>query len=69
MVVKRGGRFLCLRLSHIDIPVFKDIYDFYAFSVIPSMGGLVSCCRESYQYLVESIRRYPPQDKFCLNGS
>ncbi|KAI4342330.1 hypothetical protein MLD38_026968 [Melastoma candidum] len=64
-VLKRGGRFLCLELSHVDIPIFKDIYDFYSFSVIPSMGEFVSGDRESYQYLVESIRRFPPQEKFA----
>ncbi|KAE9621285.1 hypothetical protein Lal_00023606 [Lupinus albus] len=64
-VLKRGGRFLCLELSHVDIPVFKDLYDYYSFSVIPSIGELVAGDRESYQYLVESIRRFPSQDKFA----
>nr|KJB22025.1 hypothetical protein B456_004G025900 [Gossypium raimondii] len=60
-VLKRGGRFLCLELSHVDIPVFKELYDFYSFSVIPRLGEIVAGDRESYQYLVESIRRFPPQ--------
>lgn len=64
-VLKKGGRFLCLELSHVDIPVFKNIYDYYSFSVIPAVGELVAGDRESYQYLVESIRRFPPQDKFA----
>ncbi|XP_054783247.1 2-methoxy-6-polyprenyl-1,4-benzoquinol methylase, mitochondrial [Prosopis cineraria] len=64
-VLKRGGRFLCLELSHVDIPIFKELYDLYSFSVIPAMGELVAGDRESYQYLVESIRRFPPQDKFA----
>ncbi|XP_017983270.1 PREDICTED: 2-methoxy-6-polyprenyl-1,4-benzoquinol methylase, mitochondrial [Theobroma cacao] len=64
-VLKRGGRFLCLELSHVEVPVFKELYDFYSFSVIPQLGELVAGDRESYQYLVESIRRFPPQEKFA----
>nr|XP_028955305.1 2-methoxy-6-polyprenyl-1,4-benzoquinol methylase, mitochondrial-like isoform X2 [Malus domestica] len=64
-VLKRGGRFLCLELSHVDIPVFKEFYDFYSFSVIPALGELVAGDRKSYQYLVESIGRFPPQEKFA----
>ncbi|XP_072950794.1 2-methoxy-6-polyprenyl-1,4-benzoquinol methylase, mitochondrial [Typha angustifolia] len=64
-VLKRGGRFLCLELSHVDLPIFKQIYDYYSFSVIPAVGELVAGDRESYQYLVESIRRFPNQDKFA----
>ncbi|AQK97969.1 2-methoxy-6-polyprenyl-14-benzoquinol methylase mitochondrial [Zea mays] len=64
-VLKRGGRFLCLELSHVDVPVFKEIYDVYSFSVIPTIGELVAGDRQSYQYLVESIRRFPNQEKFA----
>ncbi|GAV76010.1 Ubie_methyltran domain-containing protein [Cephalotus follicularis] len=64
-VLKRGGRFLCLELSQVDIPVFKELYDYYSFSVIPALGELVAGDRDSYQYLVESIRRFPPQEKFA----
>ncbi|OIT33287.1 PREDICTED: 2-methoxy-6-polyprenyl-1,4-benzoquinol methylase, mitochondrial [Nicotiana attenuata] len=64
-VLKRGGRFLCLELSHVDIPVYKNLYDAYSFSVIPAVGELVTGDRESYQYLVESIRRFPPQEVFA----
>ncbi|KAK6921805.1 UbiE/COQ5 methyltransferase, partial [Dillenia turbinata] len=64
-VLKRGGRFLCLELSHVEVPVFKPLYDYYSFSVIPSIGQFVAGDRESYQYLVESIRRFPSQEKFA----
>ncbi|PIA36862.1 hypothetical protein AQUCO_03200081v1 [Aquilegia coerulea] len=64
-VLKRGGRFLCLEFSRVDIPILKELYDLYSFSVIPAVGELVAGDRESYQYLVESIRRFPPQDKFA----
>ncbi|KAM1067488.1 hypothetical protein FF1_022734 [Malus domestica] len=65
-VLKRGGRFLCLELNHVDIAVFKEFYDYYSFSVIPALGELVAGDKESYQYLVESIRRFPPQYKLAL---
>uniref|UniRef100_A0A5B6YFW8 2-methoxy-6-polyprenyl-1,4-benzoquinol methylase, mitochondrial n=1 Tax=Davidia involucrata TaxID=16924 RepID=A0A5B6YFW8_DAVIN len=64
-VLRRGGRFLCLELSHIEVPVFKQLYDYYSFLVIPVLGELVTGDRESYQYLVESIRRFPSQEKFA----
>lgn len=64
-VLKRGGRFLCLELSHVELPVFKQLYDYYSFSVIPALGELVAGDRDSYQYLVESIRRFPSQEKFA----
>lgn len=63
-VLRRGGRFLCLELSHVNIPGFREIYDFYSFSVIPSVGEIVAGDRASYQYLVESIRKFPSQEKF-----
>ncbi|XP_075668874.1 2-methoxy-6-polyprenyl-1,4-benzoquinol methylase, mitochondrial-like isoform X1 [Castanea sativa] len=64
-VLKQGGRFLCLELSHVEVPVFKELYDYYSFSVIPAVGELVAGDRNSYQYLVESIRRFPSQETFA----
>ncbi|KAL5771566.1 hypothetical protein ACOSP7_015720 [Xanthoceras sorbifolium] len=64
-VLKRGGRFLCLELSQVEVPLFKELYNYYSFSVIPAIGELVAGDRDSYQYLVESIRRFPPQEKFA----
>ncbi|KAL8137198.1 hypothetical protein V2J09_003199 [Rumex salicifolius] len=64
-VLKRGGRFLCLELSHVKAPLFNQLYDYYSFNVIPSVGELVAGDRDSYQYLVESIRRFPSQDVFA----
>ncbi|KAJ8447656.1 hypothetical protein Cgig2_031710 [Carnegiea gigantea] len=64
-VLRRGGRFLCLELSHVEAPIFKQLYDYYSFSIIPYVGELVVGDRDSYQYLVESIRRFPSQDVFA----
>ncbi|KAG9446413.1 hypothetical protein H6P81_012541 [Aristolochia fimbriata] len=64
-VLKKGGRFLCLELSHVELPIFKELYDYYSFSIIPAMGEVVAGDRDSYQYLVESIRRFPKQEVFA----
>ena len=60
-VLKPGGHFLCLEFSHVVLPVLDDIYDTYSFRVLPALGQAVANDRESYQYLVESIRRFPDQ--------
>lgn len=60
-VLKPGGRFMCLEFSHLDNAVMQQIYDAYSFSVIPALGQVVADDRASYQYLVESIRKFPKQ--------
>lgn len=64
-VLKPGGRFYCLEFSHVVVPVLRDIYDSYSFHLLPRLGGMVAGDRESYQYLVESIRRFPEQQALC----
>ena len=64
-VLKPGGRFLCLEFSQVDIPMLDRLYDLYSFNAIPIMGGLVAGDSESYRYLVESIRKFPDQDKLA----
>ena len=58
-VLRPGGRFLCLEFSKVDVPGLDAIYDAYSFEVIPRMGQWVTGDRDSYRYLVESIRRFP----------
>jgi demethylmenaquinone methyltransferase/2-methoxy-6-polyprenyl-1,4-benzoquinol methylase len=60
-VLKPGGRFLCLEFSQVVLPVLKEFYDVYSFRVLPWMGRVVAGDRDSYLYLVESIRRFPAQ--------
>ncbi|KAK6235531.1 hypothetical protein SCA6_010868 [Theobroma cacao] len=64
-VLNLGGRFLCLELTRMEIPVIKELYDFYSFTVVPAVGKLVTGDRDSYQYLVESIGSFPPQETFA----
>jgi demethylmenaquinone methyltransferase / 2-methoxy-6-polyprenyl-1,4-benzoquinol methylase len=58
-VLRIGGRFLCLELSHVDVPGVDRLYDLYSFNVIPALGRLVTHDVEAYRYLIESIRRFP----------
>lgn len=60
-VLKPGGRFFCLEFSHVENPLLAKAYDLYSFNVIPRIGALVAKDRDSYQYLVESIRKFPSQ--------
>ena len=63
-VLKPGGRYMCLVFSHIvDCAILKQIYDSYSFHAIPIIGQMVTNDRDSYQYLVESIRTFCIQEK------
>lgn len=62
-VLKPGGRFFCLEFSHVVIPLLADLYDRYSFAILPRIGQLVARDRDAYQYLVESIRRFPAQEE------
>jgi demethylmenaquinone methyltransferase/2-methoxy-6-polyprenyl-1,4-benzoquinol methylase len=63
-VLKAGGQFVCLEFSHTVLPLLDMVYDAYSFNVIPALGEWVTGDRASYQYLVESIRRFPDQERF-----
>ena len=63
-VLKRGGRFLCLEFSEIDVPVLDKIYEAYSFTVIPAVGKVVTGDGEPYRYLVESIAKFPTAEEF-----
>ena len=63
-VLRPGGRFLCLEFSRPPAPALARLYDAYSFRVIPFMGEQIAGDRASYQYLVESIRRFPDQKTF-----
>jgi len=63
-VLKPGGRFACLEFSHMATKELQAAYDAYSFNIIPPMGGLVTGDKDSYQYLVESIRQFPKQEDF-----
>ncbi len=64
-VLKPGGRIMVLEFSQLPNPGLQWAYDRYSFNVIPAMGQIVAGDRDSYQYLVESIRKFPDQDMFA----
>jgi len=63
-VLKKGGRFMCMEFSHVNLPVFHQVYDWYSVNIIPYLGQVIMNDKQSYQYLVESIRRFPCQEDF-----
>jgi demethylmenaquinone methyltransferase/2-methoxy-6-polyprenyl-1,4-benzoquinol methylase len=64
-VLKPGGRFFCLEFSRPGAEALRKAYDAYSFKVIPAIGQWVANDRDAYQYLVESIRRFPDQPTFA----
>ncbi len=64
-VLRPGGHFLCLEFSQVVLPLLDRLYDLYSFRVLPAMGAAVAGDAEAYRYLVESIRRFPPQDELA----
>ena len=64
-VLKVGGHFLCLEFSECQVPVLDRLYDLHSFQVIPQLGKLAAGAAEPYQYLVESIRKFPSQERFA----
>ncbi|KAI8441779.1 hypothetical protein MSG28_005467 [Choristoneura fumiferana] len=63
-VLSPGGRFMCLEFSHLPNDALQWAYDRYSFQVIPVLGQLIAGQWKPYQYLVESIRQFPNQEKF-----
>jgi demethylmenaquinone methyltransferase/2-methoxy-6-polyprenyl-1,4-benzoquinol methylase len=63
-VLRPGGRLMVLEFSQLPNPLMQKAYDLYSFNVIPRMGQMIANDRDSYQYLVESIRNFPDQETF-----
>ncbi|NOD65453.1 MULTISPECIES: bifunctional demethylmenaquinone methyltransferase/2-methoxy-6-polyprenyl-1,4-benzoquinol methylase UbiE [unclassified Ruegeria] len=63
-VLKPGGRLMVLEFSQLPNDGLQKLYDLYSFNVIPRMGKLIANDFDSYQYLVESIRKFPDQETF-----
>jgi len=64
-VLRIGGRFLCLEFSSVDVPGLDALYELYSFQLIPRVGHAVTGDRDAYQYLVESIRKFPKPKAFA----
>jgi len=63
-VLKKGGKFICLEFSKVEDIFIQKIYDTYSFKIIPKIGEVILKDHDSYQYLVESIRKFPDQKSF-----
>lgn len=63
-VLRPGGRLMVLEFSQLPNDGLQKLYDLYSFNVIPRMGQMIANDRDSYQYLVESIRNFPDQQTF-----
>lgn len=64
-VLKPGGIFACLEFGKVGLPILGEVYRQYSFNVIPSLGQILAGDRDSYQYLVESIEKFPTQPQFA----
>lgn len=64
-VLRPGGRFMCLEFSRLAVAGLAPVYDAYSFKVLPRVGQMVAGDRAAYQYLAESIRQFPDQDRFA----
>lgn len=64
-VLRYGGRFFCLEFSTNEWPGFAQVYDAYLHHLVPKLGKLIADDEDSYRYLIESIRRFPPMPLFA----
>lgn len=64
-VLKRGGRLLVLEFSEVTMPLLDTFYEQWSFKAIPRFGKMITGDAEPYQYLVESIRKFPNQEDFA----
>ena len=64
-VLKPGGRFFCLEFSQVQNPYLAKAYDVYSRLIIPKIGKYVTQDEDSYQYLIESIRKFPKAEALC----
>ena len=64
-VLKWGGHFMCLEFTPAVSPLLQALYDLYSFRMLPWLGQVVTGNRDAYTYLVESIRRFPPQSELA----
>jgi len=63
-ILKSQGKFICLEFSKVNNEILRKFYELYSFNIIPKIGDLVTKDQNSYQYLVESIEKFPKQEEF-----
>jgi demethylmenaquinone methyltransferase/2-methoxy-6-polyprenyl-1,4-benzoquinol methylase len=65
-VLKPGGKLMCLEFSRPTASLFRWLYDFYSFHIMPLLGWLIVGSKQAYTYLPESIRVFPLPDELSL---
>ena len=60
-VLKPGGKLVILEFSTPIIPGFRQLFQFYFAHILPRIGGAVSGSRGAYEYLPDSVSRFPDQ--------
>ena len=63
-VLKPGGKAMVLEFSTVTEPLLKPLYDLHSFQILPRLGRLIANDADSYRYLAESIRKFPPMPAF-----
>jgi len=64
-VLKPGGKLMCLEFSKPTAPLFRFLYDFYSFEIMPLLGELLAGSRKAYTLLPESIRTFALPDELA----
>ena len=63
-VLKKGGQIMVLEFSQPKLPFIKQFYSFYMNVVTPGIGGIISKNRDAYQYLNDSVQKFPEGKAF-----
>ncbi|MFU8832935.1 MAG: bifunctional demethylmenaquinone methyltransferase/2-methoxy-6-polyprenyl-1,4-benzoquinol methylase UbiE [Wenzhouxiangella sp.] len=66
-VLRPGGRVHIMEFSKVGLPALAKVYDTWSFQVLPRLGQRIAGDAESYQYLAESIRRFPDQETLAAS--
>ncbi len=64
-VLRKGGHFLSLEMSQVQVPVFRDVYDKIVLNSIPTIGKMITGDSLMHEYFIESVRKFPNQEQVC----
>lgn len=62
--IKPGGKVVILEFSRPRNRVFRALYEFYSYKILPRIGGLVSRDKRAYEYLPASVGEFPAPEEF-----
>jgi demethylmenaquinone methyltransferase/2-methoxy-6-polyprenyl-1,4-benzoquinol methylase len=64
-VLRPGGKIYVLEFSKPTTPIMRSLYKLYFTKILPVFGGLISGSRNAYEYLPESVSRFPDQEQLA----